>query len=155
MASVPTLYVNAEDGMRLRSFGESRCRCTGIAPGPASHQLLEDSCRQVAALFQRLDTTHFQTVASRKRASTLLSRYSATRSASAFPYVARKLAILSHDRCTPSGRSSTRTVTGAYEPASGTCFAISIIMSGFPMIKRMILGVSRHVSLRTTVSVIQ
>ena len=39
----------------------------------------------------------------------------------------------SHDeRCTPSARASIRTVTGAYEPASGICSTICFMMSGFP-----------------------
>src|SRR5580693_7624046 len=56
-----------------------------------------------------------------KDVQTLASRSRATFSASGFPYGARRLAILSYERCTPSARSSTRTVTGAYELASGTC----------------------------------
>ena len=48
--------------------------------------------------------------------------------------------MVSYDRCTPSGRSSTRIVTGAYDPASGTCFAISFMMSGLPITRRTIFG---------------
>lgn len=57
-------------------------------------------------------------------------------------------AILSYDKCTPSGLSSARIVTGAYEPASGTCFTISYIMSGLPITKRRILGMSKPASVR-------
>jgi hypothetical protein len=46
-------------------------------------------------------------------------------------------------------RSSTSTVTGAYEPASGTCLAISCMMSGLPMTRRTIRGLSRPVAFRT------
>src|SRR5216684_5554394 len=52
--------------------------------------------------------------------------------------------------CTPSGRSSTSTVTGAKEPASGTRFAISCMMSGLPMMRRTMRGVSRPVALQIT-----
>src|SRR5271168_2192571 len=48
----------------------------------------------------------------------------------------------------PSRRSSTRIVTGAYDPASGTCLAISFMMSGLPITSRTIFGVSSPVSLR-------
>src|ERR1700746_2344379 len=52
--------------------------------------------------------------------------------------------------CTPSGRSSTSTVMGAQEPASRTRFAISCMMSGLPMMRRTMRGVSRPVALRIT-----
>src|SRR5689334_23041756 len=41
-------------------------------------------------------------------------------------------------------------VTGAYEPASGTYLAISFMMSGLPISKRIILGTSRPISFRKT-----
>lgn len=35
------------------------------------------------------------------------------------------------------------TLTGAYEPASGTCFAISFMMRGFLITRRMIFALWR------------
>src|SRR5882757_4886183 len=51
---------------------------------------------------------------------------------------------------TPSERSSTSTVTGAYDPASGTFLAICCMMSGLPRMSRTIRGLSRSVAFLIT-----
>src|SRR5258705_6414588 len=82
-------------------------------PTPLVRRHRRPVCLNVAEQRGALGLVHQLAADSRSRFSIFRSRSRATASASGFPSGARRLAILSYDKCTPSGRSSTRIVTGA------------------------------------------
>ncbi len=98
----------------------------------------------------RDESQRAQAAATVSRRSTFSSSDRATARASAFPYGARKVATRSYERWTPSGRSSMRMVTGAYEPASGAWSVIFRMTSGLPIMRRSARGDAPTCSFRRT-----